>query len=96
MGQPPSEISYPKQLRFVFHYYTFFFAPRRTCACSFLVFLHQKTAALRPGTPAAHPPNAYCCFRQDLTGFTPEDRTGPNLHRTHGKRKYIVFSREMQ
>ena len=44
----------------------------------------EKPSALRPGGPAAHPSNAYCCFRQDLTGFTPKDRTGPSLHRAHG------------
>ncbi len=43
--------------------------------------LYKKTAPLKLGEPAAHPANAYCCFRQDLTGFTPKDRTGPNLHR---------------
>ena len=51
-------------------------------AVSFKPYINKKnTAALRLGEPAAHPANAYCCFRQDLTGFTPKDRTGPNLHR---------------
>ena len=45
----------------------------------------RKPPALRLGSPAAHPSNAYCCFRQDLTGFTSMNRTGPNLHRTCGK-----------
>ena len=40
--------------------------------------------------------SAYCCFRQDLTGFTPEDRTGPGLHRANGKTQYTVFLNEKQ
>ena len=40
--------------------------------------------------------SAYCCFRQDLTGFTPEDRTGPGLHRANGKTQYTVFPPEKQ
>ncbi len=51
----------------------------------------KKPPTLRLGSPAAHPSNAYCCFRQDLTGFTPMHRTGPNLHRASGKCQYTVF-----
>ena len=40
--------------------------------------------------------SAYCCFRQDLTGFTPEDRTGPDLHRANGKSKYTRFLSQNQ
>ena len=40
--------------------------------------------------------SAYCCFRQDLTGFTPEDRTGPGPHRANGNTQYTVFSAEKQ
>lgn len=53
-------------------------APRRKK--TFAVHFRNKKP-LRLGRSAAHPANAYGCFRQDLTGFTPKDRTGPNLHR---------------
>ena len=53
--------------------------------------LHSDRAA-----PQHIPSDAYCCFRQDLTGFTPKDRTGPNLHRANGKEEYSVFLPEKQ